>query len=109
MPLHAQRLGTSTVLSEVLGGVRLSPYTVSVPLTSVSSFLWPPSLPTPGTPHLVQVSGQRSDDVRLVLSDHAPQRFQLLDSELQWASLAGVKGLPCPVHSVTDLAHRTWR
>lgn len=109
LPLHAQRLGIRAVLSEVLGGVQLTPYTVPVPLTSVSPFLWAPSLPTPGTPHLVQVSGQCSDDVRLVLSDHAPQRLQLLDSKLQRASLAGVKGLPRPVHSVTDLAHRTWR
>lgn len=58
--------------------------------------------------HLAQVRGQRPRDAFQVLIDHALQRLQLLDSELQRSSLAGVKGLPGPFHGVTDTAHCNW-
>lgn len=56
----------------------------------------------------MEVGGQRAHNVLLVLLDHAPQRLQLLDPELQRAGLARAEGRSGPLHDLADFAHGAW-
>lgn len=53
----------------------------------------------------VEVCCQRARDVLLTLLDHASQPLQLLDPELQGASLARVEGGSGTLHDFADFAH----